>query len=209
MTDISFPQLGDPLAAHHRSSDLLALLAQRRSTMAVNLQAPGPAPEMLDQLLQIASRVPDHRKLVPFRFVVFEGDARAAFGDVVVAAARLREDDPKGAPEDQLRGMMMRAPVVVTVISSVNPAHRTPVWEQVLTAGAVCQNLLLAASAAGFAGQWISEWLAYDDNVGSALGLGTDEKVAGFILLGTAKENPKERPRPDARQLTTRWQQTP
>ena len=103
------------------------------------------------------------------------------------------------------RNRFMRAPLVVAVISSVNRAHRTPEWEQILTSGAACQNLLLAASAYGFAAQWLTEWYAFDESVLAALSLDDNERVAGFVYVGTAKENPKERARPDVAAITSRY----
>ncbi|MEM9422584.1 MAG: nitroreductase [Pseudomonadota bacterium] len=199
------PEPGEALPAAYPSQPFLEMLARRRSTVAMMMAAPGPDRQTLDQLLTIAARVPDHGKLAPFRFVVFDGDAREAFGDEVVKAAAQRDDEVKKRPERGLRELMVRAPVVVAVISSTNPESKIPEWEQILTAGAVCHNLLLTASAAGFAGQWLTEWLAFDDNIAKSLSMGPNERIAGFIHLGTAKDLPKERPRPDVKSLTTDW----
>lgn len=199
------PELGDSLPPAHPSRDALELLRLRRSTPADFLGEPGPDAETLNNLLTIAARVPDHRRVAPFRFIVFEGEARARFGDVLKAAFAANE--PEADPEriECERRRFLRAPVVVSVISKVDPAHRTPEWEQVLTAGAACQNLLLAASASGFAAQWITEWYAYDPKVAAALGLGENEKIAGFVYIGTAKEDPKERARPDMSAIVSRF----
>lgn len=190
-----FPSEGDVLDPAHPSADTLHLLAHRRSTVAKCMTAPGPSGEQLDTLLRIAARTPDHGKLFPWRFVVFQGETRARFGEIL--ESRLREIDPDG-PEERYRferERFERAPLVVAVISDVTPQHKIPEWEQVLSAGAVCFNLLVTASAMGFAAQWLTEWYAYDETVGEALGLKSTERVAGFVYIGTATENPTERPR--------------
>lgn len=157
----------------------------------------------LDELLAIAARVPDHRKLGPWRFVVFEGDARTRFGEALAKILEMRD-----APTDEVstaRAAFERAPVVVAVISSPVDDGRTPVWEQELSAGAVCYNLLLAANAAGWAGVWLTEWMAFDAEAGQALGLRDAERVAGFVYLGTATMDSPERARADVSERITRW----
>lgn len=193
----NYPEMGEALAPCHPSEETLRMLRRRRSCPADFLEGPGPDAAALTDILAIAARVPDHRRVVPFRFIVFEGEARARFGAALKAAFLNNEpgaDEAKAAYEEN---RFLRAPVVVAVISKADPSHRTPEWEQVLSAGAVCQNMLLAASAHGFAAQWLTEWYAYDEGALSALGLEQGEKVAGFVYIGTAKEDPKERGRPD------------
>jgi nitroreductase len=206
MTDFTppaFPQPGEALAPANPSAQALALLARRRSTVAKNMTGPGPDADQLETLLQIGARTPDHGKLFPWRFVVFEGEARARFGDIL--EARLREIEPDGPDERYAleRNRFLRAPVVIAVISDVTENHKIPEWEQVLSAGAVCQNLLIGASALGFAAQWLTEWYAYDRVVKSALGLAPGERVAGFIYVGTAACDAEERPRKAPR--ISRW----
>lgn len=205
MTTINMPAPGDRATAARPSEDLLHLLAERRSTSAAMLAAPGPDSAQLDLILQLASRVPDHRKMVPFRFIVFEGEGRERVGDAVIAAAREGSAKQDKLSDEQLRSLFMRAPTVVAVISSVDPAHKTPVWEQELCCGAVCYNVLLAAHASGFAGQWLTEWLAFDQNFHQSLGLGANERIAGFIYLGTAIDAPMERERPKLADIVTRY----
>jgi nitroreductase len=185
------------------SADARTLLALRRSANKQFMGFPGPSSADLDELLQIAARVPDHRKLAPWRFVVFEGEARAAFGDGLAAILSGRGDSDGDV--ENARKLLLRAPVVVCVISSPVNDGRTPVWEQELSAGAVCYNLLLAANASGWAGNWLSEWPAFDADAGKLLGLEDGERVAGFIYLGTATMNPPERPRADMAEKITRW----
>lgn len=198
------PAPGEELPACFPSEDTLRLLAHRRSTTAALLTEPGPSPEHLDDLLRLAARVPDHRQVVPFRFLVFEGKARKALGEIFAAAALAREDGSPG----KARELPLRAPVVVIVVSSVNRDHKTPEWEQVMTAGAVCQNLLLAASASGYAGQWLTQWVAFDETVKERLSLADHERISGMIYLGTATEGPKERGRPEMSEIISRWPTT-
>ncbi|WP_375203285.1 nitroreductase family protein [Hyphococcus sp.] len=181
------------------------MLRMRRSTPADLLTGPGPDAAQLQDILTIAARVPDHRRVVPFRFIVFEGDARARFGAVLKEAYLANEPEAGEARATCEANRFLRAPVVVAVISKTNPDHRTPEWEQVLTSGAVCQNMLLAASAYGFAAQWLTEWYAYDDKALASLGLEPGEKVAGYVYIGTAKEGPKERGRPDMPAIISHW----
>ncbi|NRA29647.1 MAG: nitroreductase [Parvularculaceae bacterium] len=183
----------------------LNYLATRRSLTAAQMQGPGPSADETAALLRMAARVPDHRRVHPFRFITFEGEARAAFGEVLAgafAASNAEAGDDVLALE---RGRFTRAPLVVAVISSVNKEHKTPEWEQVLTAGAVAQNLVIASGAAGYAAQWLTEWYAFDAQVAEAMKLGPDERVAGFVYIGTAAAQPKERARMDAKELTSAW----
>jgi nitroreductase len=200
------PEFGAPLAPNHPSPETLQLLALRRSTPVAALSEPGPGADDIDALLRLAMRVPDHRKLEPWRVLIIEGDKRALFGEVLAAARNLRE--PDAAPEKLAaeRALPLRAPVILAVISSpVHDPKKTPVWEQQLSAGALCQNLLVASQAMGWAGVWITEDAAYDGHVHAALGMHGHEQIAGFIYLGTAKDQPVERQRPTVSAKATRW----
>lgn len=199
------PEFGKPLPAAHPSEDTIELLRLRRSTAADLMTEPGPGADELASILSIASRVPDHRRVNPFRFLVFEGEGRAAAGEILARALAQAEPQAGASRLEAERGRFLRAPVVVGVISSVDRTHRTPEWEQILTSGAVCQNMLIAASAHGFAAQWLTEWCAYDRSVLDAFGLKPGERIAGFVYIGTAREDPLERQRPDAGALTTRF----
>ncbi len=203
MSEISAPEFGEDLPPHRISPETIELLARRRSTAADLLGPPGPDDDAIRTILHVATRVPDHRRVVPFRFVIFNGEARARAGDILADAFKRAEPDAEGPRVEKERGRFLRAPVVVAVVSAVDRNHKTPEWEQILTAGAVCQTMLIAASAHGFAAQWLTEWCAYDDNVRRAFGLEPDERIAGYVYLGTARENPKERQRPDFTSLIT------
>lgn len=200
------PEFGVPLAPNHPSPETLQLMALRRSTPVAALSEPGPGADDIDAILRLAMRVPDHRKLEPWRVLIIEGDKRALFGEVLAAARNLRE--PDAAPEKLAaeRALPLRAPVILAVISSpVHDPKKTPVWEQQLSAGALCQNILIASQAMGWAGVWITEDAAYDGHVHAALGMHGHEQVAGFIYLGTAKDRPVERQRPTISAKATRW----
>lgn len=199
------PQFGETLAPHHRNDATLKLLAERRSTVAKNMTEPGPSPEQIDDLIRIATRVPDHGKIAPWRFVLFQGDARVRFGNIL---RKVYESTNPDAPEELLEfeaGRFTRAPLVICIVSTVLERHKIPTWEQELSSGAVGQQLLIAASAMGFAAQWLTEWYAYDPMVKDALGLRSGERVAGFIYIGTATEDAIERVRPDHKALVSHW----
>lgn len=199
------PQLGDELPKPEVRQETLQYLAQRRSLTAAQMTGPGPSAKEREALLALAARVPDHRRVHPFRFLTIEDEARSELGSVLVEASRKRDEGLEGEALELERRRFERAPLIVVVISKVDPAHKTPEWEQVLTCGAVCQNLVIAAGAAGYAAQWLTEWYAYDDDVCRALGLTEHERIAGFIYIGTPTEAPKERPRIPADTLTESW----
>jgi nitroreductase len=186
-------------------SEALDLLKTRRSVKPVEMSGPGPAAHEIDALLTIASRVPDHGKLTPWRFVVFEGDARLKAGEIIAAAFSSKYPD---ASADQLafeRARLSRAPLVVAVVSRAAPHVKIPEWEQVLSAGAAAMNLVTAAHALGYAASWITEWYAYDRGVLDALGLGANEKIAGFVHIGRVSQKPEDRPRPPLTEIVTRF----
>ncbi|MEM9668225.1 MAG: nitroreductase [Pseudomonadota bacterium] len=199
------PNIGKPMLTTRSSSDARSLLALRRSAGKAFLTDPGPKPKELEDILRVAIRVPDHRRVEPWRFIVFDGSGRAAGGEIVASVFAKNTPD---ATKDQIEAeqdRLQRAPVVIGVVSSPNKAHKTPVWEQELSVGAVCQNLLLAANAAGWAGVWLSEWICYDRKIASEFGLTEDERFAGFIYLGTPTRKSPERMRAEISQKITRW----
>jgi nitroreductase len=188
------------------TSSVLTFLKTRKSGSAKAMGGPGPSRLQIDELLEIAVRVPDHGKLTPWRFVLFEGEARAKIGERF--AARWQMLHPTHGDEALAfqRGILMRAPVVVAVISTAAPHGKIPEWEQTLSAAAVCTNLVLAATAMGFAAQWQTDWIAYDDEAKALIGCKPGEVVAGLIYIGTATAPLEDRPRPDPGSLLTRWQ---
>ncbi|HEX4157750.1 MAG TPA: nitroreductase [Rhizomicrobium sp.] len=175
----------------------LDLLLSRRSGSAKAMTGPGPSPEQLRTILAAGARVPDHGKLAPWRFILFEGDGRCRMGELLERT--IWESDPDASPErlTMERNRFLRAPVVIGVVSRVREGIPIPPWEQQLSAGACCQNMLIAAHAMGFVASWITEWCAFDLNVLEALGLGPGERIAGFIYVGKPAVEPQERLRPD------------
>jgi nitroreductase len=193
--------------ARPMSQTALELLLKRRSVKPVMLTEPGPSPAQLATILTAAARVPDHKKLVPWRFILFEGEARGNFGRVLLKALQAEEKGaaPSAARLEAERTRLVRAPTVVAVISRVTPNPAAPEWEQVLSCGAACFNLCLAANALGFGTSWITEWYSYSRTVERALGLQERERIAGFIYIGTAKEPQAERERPKLEEIVSRW----
>jgi nitroreductase len=175
--------------------DLLNLLNNRRSVLTKNLSEPGPDKNQLQTILEIAARVPDHRKLEPWRFIVIEKDARKKLGEKFCEISLKNcELTPEQIKAEQNR--YNHAPTVVVVVFSP-VEHKTPVFEQLLSCGAVCQHLNLAAMASGFNSQWVTNWCAYDKTAQKELGLNPHESIAGFVHIGTANCVPKDRQRPN------------
>jgi nitroreductase len=199
------PAENDPLPAIRLAPEALAFLASRRSTKVIHLAEPGPAGTTLARLLTIAARVPDHGKLAPWRFIVVEGDARAALGEALAGVFQRRFPDAQPPAVQAEAQRFLRSPLTVVVVSRAAPHPKIPEWEQVLSAGAVCHQLLLAAHAAGFGGCWLTGWAAYDAEAKTILGLAAGEQIAGFVPLGTPTTPAQERLRPDVAALTTHW----
>jgi len=185
--------------------DALKLLTTRRSFKPAELKEPGPSAAELDTLLTVASRVPDHGKLAPWRFIVFEGEARRAAGEAIARAFRAKYPDAKPEHVEAERERLTRAPLVIAVVSRAAPHAKIPEWEQVLSAGAAAMNLVLAAHALGYAASWITEWYAYDRAALDALGLAPHEKIAGFVHIGRPPGVPEDRPRPPLDEIATRF----
>jgi nitroreductase len=188
-------------AFNHPAPDALGLLLSRRSGSAKTMGEPGPDQKQLADILKAGARAPDHGKLFPWRFIIFEGDGRKRAGEILAEAASADGQRDKQVEEE--RGRFLRAPLVIGVISAVHEQHKIPVWEQELSAGAVCQNILVAATSQGFVGQWVTEWYAYHPKVKEGLGLRAGERVAGFVYLGTAKDALEERPRPEMEKIVS------
>lgn len=192
----------------NKSTDYSAVtefMLKRRSQLAATLVEPGPSQEDLAVLLRIATRVPDHRKQCPWRFVVYQGEARRSVG---VNLARIAEEKegPLGVNRRQMEeGRFLRAPIVIGVLASYRPESKVPKLEQTLSTGAACMNLLIGANSLGFGAQWITEWYTYDADAARMLGADEHEQFAGFIYIGSSSVTPKERDRPDIEAITTHW----
>jgi nitroreductase len=185
-------------------NETVDLLRRRRSVSPNMLGEPGPSPEEIETLLTIASRVPDHGRLVPWRFIVLEGAARERIGDAVAAAFLADQPEAEADKVALERRRLARAPVVIGVVSRAGAHVKIPDWEQVLSAGAVCMNLLVAANALGYGASWLTEWFSFDRRVLDALGLEPQERMAGLIHIGTPREPPAERARPALADIVTR-----
>ncbi len=186
-------------------STTLGLLLTRRSGKPRDMIAPGPTDAELERILAAAARVPDHGKIGPWRFVTIPADARDAFA-VVIDRAWLAEG---GAADDKERAKLhefaLQAPALIAVLSTPDRAHKIPVWEQEMSAGAACLNLLIAATASGYTGGWLTGWAAYSPGVYDALGGEPGGRVAGFVFLGTPARELEERPRPALRDVVRVW----
>jgi nitroreductase len=185
--------------------DALELLKTRRSVKPIELTGPAPTEAEIDTLLSIASRVPDHGKLTPWRYIVFTGDARLTAGGIIADAFRANRAD---ATPDQIefeRNRLARAPLVIAVVSRAAPHVKIPEWEQQLSAGASAMSLVFAAHAMGFAASWITEWYAYDRTVLDKLGLAANERIAGFVHIGRPAKPPEDRDRPKLDAIVTRF----
>ncbi len=180
------------------------LLKTRRSPRIPDLTEPGPSEDELTTILTIASRVPDHGKLVPWRFIVFRKEARAPLAEALTACFRA---DHKEATPDQIEKESSRfanSPLIVGVVSKAAPHSKIPEWEQILSAGAACMNLVNAAHALGFGANWVTGWAAYDRSCLDLLGVGPNEKVAGYIHIGTPTAALDDRPRPNLSEIVTK-----
>jgi nitroreductase len=174
----------------------LDMMARRRSVAPIALHEPGPDARQLERLLTLATRVPDHGKLAPWRLIVFQGEGRERAG---AALAEVFLEDQPDADPDRIafeRNRFTRSPLVIGVVSRATPHVKIPEWEQTLSAGAVCMSLVFAANAMGFATSWITEWCAYDRRVLRRFGLAEHEKMAGFVHVGRASAAPEDRARP-------------
>jgi nitroreductase len=185
--------------------DALELLKTRRSVKPIELTGPGPTEAEIETLLKIASRVPDHGKLAPWRFILFAGEARTAAGEAIASTFRANRPDATPDQIDFERKRLARAPLVVAVVSRAGPHVKIPEWEQQLSAGASAMTLVIAAHAMGYAASWITEWYAYDRRVLDALGLAANERIAGFVHIGRPAKPPEDRDRPELNAIVTRF----
>ena len=185
--------------------DAIDLLKIRRSVKPREMGEPGPSPAELETILTIGARVPDHGKLTPWRFIVFEGDARIRAGEVIAKVfARKNPQCPPTDVELEKR-RLMDAPLVIAVVSFTRPHPKVPEWEQQLSAGASAMNIVTAATALGYGANWLTGWFAFDRDVLDGLGLKQDEKIAGFVHIGTPTKPSEDRPRPNLADIVTRF----
>jgi nitroreductase len=186
-------------------SSVLSLLRTRRSGRPRELTGPGPNGDELQQMLEIAARVPDHGKLTPWRFIVFEGDGRARAGEVIAQVFARNNPQAPAAEIEVEKRRLMDAPLVIAVVSLTKSHPKVPAWEQQLSAGASAMNLVTAATALGYGANWLTGWFAFDRDVLDGLGLKPDERLAGFIHIGTPSKPSEDRPRPALADIVTRF----
>lgn len=185
-------------------TNLLTFLNERQSIPSRQLADPAPDDATLQRMLALACRVPDHGRRVPWRFLRIAGDARAVLGEALAARALERDPQASAASQDKDRNRF-RSPLVIAVVARLGPDEKIPESERYATACCVCFALLQAAQGFGFGAQWLTGWPAYDEAILRMLGLAADERIAGFIHLGTPQAQPPERERPDPRALLSDW----
>jgi nitroreductase len=185
--------------------DPIDLLKTRRSVKPREMTAPGPSATELETILTIGARVPDHGKLAPWRFIVFEGAARERAGEIIAKVFAGKNPNAQPAEIELEKRRLMDAPLVIGVVSFTRPHPKVPAWEQELSAGASAMNIVTAASALGYGACWLTGWFAFDRDVLDGLGLKADEKLAGFIHIGTQSRPSEDRPRPALSDIVTRF----
>jgi nitroreductase len=185
--------------------DAIELLKIRRSVKPREMTAPGPSPAELETILTIGTRVPDHGKLAPWRFVVFEGDARVRAGEVIAKVFARKNPAAAAAAIEVEKNRLTDAPLVIGVVSFTRPHPKVPAWEQQLSAGASAMNIVTAATALGYGACWLTGWFAFDRDVLEEFGLKADEMLAGFIHIGTPSKPNEDRPRPALSDVVTRF----
>ena len=185
--------------------DAIELLKIRRSVKPREMGDPGPSPAELATILTIGARVPDHGKLAPWRFIVFEGDARLRAGEVIAKVFARKSPQATPAEIDIEKRRLTDAPLVIGVVSFTKPHPKVPPWEQELSAGASAMNIVTAATALGYGACWLTGWFAFDREALDALGLKPDEKLAGLVHIGTISKPSEDRPRPALADLVTRF----
>jgi nitroreductase len=185
--------------------DALELLKTRRSVKPREMTGPGPSPAELETILTIGARVPDHGKIAPWRFIVFEGDARLRAGEVIAKVFARKNPGAPAADVEIERKRLLDAPLVIGVVSFTKPHPKVPAWEQELSAGASAMNIVTAATALGYGACWLTGWFAFDRDVLEGLGLKSDEKLAGLIHIGKPTKPSEDRPRPLLSEIVTRF----
>lgn len=189
------------------SNPTIDLLLRRRSVKPDKLGDPAPSSQEIETILTIASRVPDHKKLVPWRFVVIRDKARELLGLKLADICRKEEKIEPSEVRVQLeKERFLRAPLVIAVVAHIREKGGAPEWEQILSTGAACMNLTTAANALGYRTCWITEWMAYSKSFSEVFGLAQNEKIAGFIYIGTATEQPADRERPKITDIVSYWE---
>jgi nitroreductase len=185
-------------------TDTIELLKRRRSVPPHTMSGEGPSAAEIETLLTIATRVADHGKLAPWRFIIIQGEARERLSQAAFALYRTDHPEMDADRRTIETTRFTRAPLVIAVVSRAAPHPKIPEWEQQLSAGAVCTSLIVAATAMGYGASWLTEWMAYDRRMLDILGLAPHERIAGFVHIGRGPV-PADRPRPALADVVTRW----
>ena len=185
--------------------DAIELLKSRRSVKPREMTGPGPSPAELETILTIGARVPDHGKLAPWRFIVFEGDARLRAGEIIAGEFSKKNPQASAADVEVEKKRLTDAPLVIGVVSLTRSHPKVPAWEQELSAGASAMNIVTAATALGYGACWLTGWFAFDRDVLDGLGLKPEEKLAGLIHIGKTAHPAVDRPRPVLSDIVTRF----
>jgi nitroreductase len=196
---------GSTLAKEQAVPDAIELLKTRRSMKPREMTGPGPSPGEIETILTIGARVPDHGKLAPWRFILFEGDARVRAGEIIAKVFAKKYPQASSAEIEIEKKRLTDAPLVIGVVSFTRPHPKVPPWEQVLSAGASAMNIVTAATALGYGACWLTGWFAFDRDVLNGFGLKADEKLAGLIHIGTPTKPSEDRPRPSISDIVTRF----
>jgi len=192
------------MAMFNDLSSLPAYLSSRRSGKPRDLAAPGPSLDQLREMVRIAARTPDHGKLAPWRFVIVPDERRDALAALLEQSYRAEKPEAGRLEIEAMHQFARQAPALVVVLSAPKTQSKIPLWEQEQSAGAATMNLLHAAHAMGFAGGWLTGWPAYNDSVRNAFG-SADERIAGFVFIGTPARELDERPRPELDDILSVW----
>lgn len=184
---------------------VLDFLKTRRSVKPRDMIGPGPSAAELETILTIGARVPDHGKIAPWRFIVFEGEARKRAGEIIADVYMKKHPDAEAKDIARARDSLTEAPLVIAVVSSLKSHPKVPPWEQQLSAGASAMSIVMAANALGYGTNWLTGWFAFDRDVLNCLGLAPEEHIAGFVHIGRAAEKPEDRPRPNLSDIVTRF----
>lgn len=197
----------EPILALTKNQQMISHLHDRVSYPARSLVEPAPNKAQLTEILKCAMTTPDHAQMHPWRFIVIEGDARIKLGDVFAKAAQQR--DPTVSTDKLLAVSQkpLRSPMIITVVAKITQNHpKTPVVEQIISAGVAAQHISLGANALGFGAVWLTGANTYDNSVKAALGVDAGDEIVGFIYIGTPSMNKPRRPRPDPADFVTHWQ---
>jgi len=187
------------------ASSVIDFLLARKSAPIPVLKEPAPSDAEIRTILTAAARVPDHGKLNPWRLILYRGDARVKAGELLAKRAAENEGPLSDGRIEQEKTRFSRAPLVIGVIHSPKAHPKIPHWEMFLSGGAAAMNLVLAANALGYGTNWISNWYSDDEEARRLLGLAPQERVIGFVHIGTVQGEAPDRPRPDLAQLVSEY----